>query len=90
MSSHGIKAPPALSKSTSHKTWLKELEIWQAFTDLPVEKQGPAIFLTLERKACEAALELEVKNISGKEGVAKGYYYKTRYSLQERQISSCI
>ena len=69
MSSHGIKAPPALSKSTSYETWLKELEIWQAFTDLSIEKQGPAIFLTLEGKAREAALELEVKNISGKEGV---------------------
>ena len=43
-----IKTPPLLSKSTSYDTWLKEIEIWQTFTDLAKTKQGPAIFLSLE------------------------------------------
>ena len=68
MSSHSIKAPPALSKSISYETWLKEIEIWKLYTDTPVEKQGPAIFLTLEGKAREAVLELDIKDISGADG----------------------
>ena len=39
MSSHSIKAPPALSKSNSYETWLKEMEIWKIYTDTPVEKR---------------------------------------------------
>lgn len=69
MASNNFKAPPALSKSSTYETWLKEIKIWQKFTDLTVGKQGPAIFLTLEGKAREAVLELEVNDISGDEGV---------------------
>ena len=66
-----IKAPPSLSKSSSYNAWLKEIEIWQAFTDLDPNKQGPAIFLSLEGRAREAVLELQVKQISDKDGVSK-------------------
>ena len=64
-----IKAPPSLSKCSSYETWLKEIEIWQAFTDLAEIKQGPAIFLSLDGRAREAVLELEVVKISAKDGV---------------------
>ena len=69
MASHNIKSPPALSKSSSYETWVKELKIWQLFTDLPLTKQGPAIFLTLEGKAREAVLELDVEKLSSQDGV---------------------
>ena len=64
-----IKAPPSLTKCSSYEAWLKEIKIWQAFTDLADVKQGPAIFLTLEGQAREAALELDVARISEKTGV---------------------
>ena len=48
--STSFKAPPSLAKSNCYEDWLKEIEIWQAFTDVVQEKQGPAIFLTLEGK----------------------------------------
>ena len=70
-SSENFKAPPSLKKSSSYESWQKELQIWQAFTNLPVKKQGPAIFLTLEGKAKEAALELDVAKISSDTGVAE-------------------
>ena len=70
MASNNYKAPPALSKCTTYDTWLKEIKIWQKFTDLPTSKQGPAIFLTLEGRAREAVLELEVDNIGSDGGVA--------------------
>ena len=65
------KAPPLLSKSSNYESWLKEIQIWQTFTNLPANKQGPAIFLTLEGKAREAILELDVSQISSEDGVKK-------------------
>ena len=63
------QAPPALTKSPTYETWLKEIKIQQLFTDLPKERQAPAIFLTLEGKAREAVLELDVGDLSVAEGV---------------------
>ena len=63
------KAPPLLTSSTYYEDWLKEIEIWQAFTDLTDEKQGPAIFLTLEGKAREIILNFDIKEIKAKNGV---------------------
>ena len=68
-SNHDFRAPPSLSKCTSYETWLKEIKIWQKFTNLSVEKQAPAIFLTLEGTAREAVLELDVEAISEATGV---------------------
>ena len=67
--STNIKTPPSLAKSSSYETWLKEIEIWKTFTELDVKKQGPAIFLTLEGRAREAVLELDVAKISAADGV---------------------
>ena len=39
------KSPSLLSKSKSHDDWLKLITIWQQFTTLELEKQGPAIVL---------------------------------------------
>ena len=44
MAPTNYKAPPSLTSSTCYEDWLKEIEIWQAFTDLTDVKQGPAIF----------------------------------------------
>ena len=54
MAPTNYKAPPSLTSSTCYEDWLKEIEIWQAFTDLTDEKERPAIFLTLEGKATES------------------------------------
>ena len=64
------KALPALSKCSRYDTWLKEVKIWQCFTDISVDKQAPAIFLTLEGKAREAVLELEIEKLNSNTGVA--------------------
>ena len=69
MATQDYKAPPSLAKSDTYETWLKKIKIWQKFTQLSEEKQGPAIFLTLEGRAQEAILELDVEVISAKTGV---------------------
>ena len=66
---HSFKAPPALSKSPTYDMWLKEIKIWECFTDLPKKKQAPAIFLTLEGKAREAVLELSVDSLNCDDGI---------------------
>ena len=69
MAPTNCKAPPWLTSSICYEDWLKEIEVWQAFTDLTDEKQGPAIFLTLEGKARETVLDLDIKEIKAKNGV---------------------
>ena len=56
-----------LIKSTCYENWLKEIEIWQDLTDLSDGKQGPAIFLTLKGKACEAILNHYIKEIKARD-----------------------
>ena len=46
-----------------------EETLWQTFTTLDKAKQGPALVLSLDGKAQEAALELDSKDISGEDGV---------------------
>ena len=49
--------------------WCKLVRIWTKFTDLQLEKQGAAMFLSLKGEAQDAALELEEDAISSKDGV---------------------
>ena len=66
-----FKAPPLLSDESVYENWKCEIEIWQAFTVLAPKKQGPAIFLTSQGKAREAALEIEIKDLTDDQGVKK-------------------
>ena len=45
------------------------VRVWTKFIDLPPEKQGTAMFISLHGEALDAALELEEEVISGKDGV---------------------
>ena len=64
-----FKTPPALSKSSSYENWLKEIKVWQKLTELDVRKQGPAILLSLEGKAKDSVLELDIDDIAKDGGV---------------------
>ena len=46
-----FKVSPLLTDESVYENWKREIEIWQAFTDLALKKQSPAIFLTLQGKA---------------------------------------
>ena len=63
------KAPPLLSSCKTYDDWRKMVRVWTNFTDLPPDKQGAAMFLSLNGEALDAALELEEEVISGKDGV---------------------
>ena len=64
------KAPPLLSSCKTYADWKKLINIWTELTSLEKKKQGPALVLTLDGKAQEAALELSSTQISAETGVA--------------------
>ena len=64
MATANFKVPPSLQKSVLCEFWLKELSCWQVFMDIGKIKQGQAVFLSFEGKACKSVLELDVKNIN--------------------------
>ena len=64
-----FQAPPSLTRCSSFEAWLKELKIWQSFSDIPEVKQGPALFITLEGNARESVLELDVDDVNSDDGV---------------------
>ena len=66
-----VKNPPLLKEGSSFEKWEKALKIWQLVTDLPSEKQGPAVVLVLSGKAQDAVLDMSVNDIKDKEGVDK-------------------
>ena len=61
--------PPEYHKGLSWVDYKKEIKIWQALTTLAAEKQGPALYLSLKGKAREAALEIDIDQIKGANGV---------------------
>ena len=50
MATRKLFVPPILSCIDEFEEWLHETEIWQCFTDLDKDKQGPTIYLSLDKK----------------------------------------
>ena len=65
------KSPPILDVSKNYDDWKKLLKIWQQLTSLDSSKQGPAVVLTLEGEAQQAALEISSEDLSSNNGVNK-------------------
>lgn len=61
--------PPVFDEKKSWVDYKKEIKIWQALTDLPAKKQGPSLYLSLQGKAREAALELDLEDLKKDTGV---------------------
>ena len=69
MTSNSSKTPPPLFHSKSYEDWLKLFGIWRMYTELPKTRQGPALVLSLEGEAQDAALELLEDKIAQENGV---------------------
>ena len=49
--------PPKLKDGEDYEEWAREIEIWQIVTDVPKDKQGALIYLSLEgqpRQCCKS------------------------------------
>ena len=69
MTSNSSKTPPPLFHSKSYEDWLKLFRIWRMYAELPKTRQGPALVLSLEGEAQDAALELLEDKIAQENGV---------------------
>ena len=69
MTSNISKTPPSLSKCKTYEDWLKLFKVCRCFTNLPVERQGPALVLSLEDEALDAVLEINDEDIAKENGV---------------------
>ena len=52
-----------------YKDWFKLINIWQKFSDLPANQQGPALVSSLEDEALDAILEIHESDVSKENGV---------------------
>ena len=82
--------PPVFSEDISWLDYKKELKIWQALTDLPAKKQGPSLYLSLTGRAREAALELDIGDISKDDGVEKILQRLDKLYLQDTNQSEYL
>ena len=63
------KTSPSLSKCKTYEDCLKPIKIWRKFSDLPANRQGSALVLSLEDEALDAVLEIDESDISKENGV---------------------
>lgn len=52
-----------------YSEWKHEVQVWKAFTTLKENKLGPALFLSLEGSARDAAHEVSLEDLSGDNGI---------------------
>ena len=90
MISNSSKTPPSLSKCKTYEDWLKLFKVWRCFTNLPVERQGPALVLSLEDEALDTVLEINDEGIAKENGVDAIIEHLNRLfkRLYNHQISS--
>ena len=70
MASRKLFAPPNLNCVEEFDNWMRETEIWQCLTDLEKEKQGPAIYLSLDEKIRKTCSDIKVKDLNSQNGIA--------------------
>ena len=63
------KIPPVLASEDTYIEWTNNLKIWQLFTDLESERQGPTVSLSLTRRAREYVRDLSPEQISADDGM---------------------
>ena len=69
---NGHKAPPRKTEDITYANWKKEIKVWQFNTKVEEQKQGGALFLSLEGKPRQTVLaEVEVDHINSADGVKK-------------------
>ena len=63
---HSFKNPPKLNEQ-----WTKEIKLWAIVSKIDKKEQAPAVVLSLEGRARDAALELEITDLNADDGLTK-------------------
>ena len=64
-----LKMPPILVDESNYGEWKNDLEIWESFTDLDVEKEEVAVYLSLIGQACDCVRILSHQQTSTENGI---------------------
>ena len=59
-----MKQFPILQGEEFYTEWMQDLKIWMLLTDLPKEKQGSMVFLSLPQNIHECVTHLSIADIS--------------------------
>ena len=83
--------PPGLDNAKHYDDWVKLVDIWKNVSDLPDNKKGPALLLTLQKEAQEAALQVTIDQLNSANGVKAIIdelykIYKKNDTLQKYEI----
>ena len=63
--------PPRLTDTVPYESWVKELRLWAICSKVDKKEQAPAVTLSLEGRAKEAALELSLEDLNAENGLSK-------------------
>ena len=80
-------SPTLLKDLENIDIWLREIELWQWVTELSIKQSGPAIYVSLPSKICQACIDISVRSLSSDNGFAtslekiKGLDAEDKYSL---------
>ena len=69
MATRKLFVPPILSCIDEFEELLYETEIWQCLPDLDKDKQGPAVYLSLDKKIRKTCSDIKVKDLNSEDGV---------------------
>lgn len=67
-SNRDCKLPPPIRKSLPYSECKHEVQVWRTFTNLEKKKLGPALFLSLDGSACDAAHEVPLDGLNSDTG----------------------
>ena len=70
-----------------YKDWLKLINIWQKFSDLPANQQGPALVSSLKDEALDAILEIHESDIIKENGVVFLIYCLNSLSKKDSTVT---
>ena len=68
-SQQALKMPPILVDESNYGEWENDLEIWELFTDLDVEKWRAAVYLSLTGQTCHCVRSLSYQEIGTENGI---------------------
>ena len=80
-----MKVPPVFKENENdYVKWKKDLQLWSVFTDLPKEKMGIAVHLSLSGRARQATSEISVEEMKSAESLDVVLKKLNRVFLQDK------
>ena len=66
-----IDSLPILANSEDFEEWKRDIQIWNAVTEVDKKKQGPILYRSLEGQAKKACSSIKVEEICAEDGYIK-------------------